>query len=448
MAGLELDPWQEVVLRHSLNERADGKWAAFEVGLNVARQNGKGSILEARELAGLFLLGERLIIHSAHEFATSLEAFRRLLALIEDTPEFESRIKRVSRAHGEEGIELTNRQRIRFRTRTKGGGRGFSGDCLIFDEAMFLPAMAHGALLPTLSARPNPQVWYTGSAVDQDIHEDGHVFGRIRERGIKGEDPALLYLEWSAEAEDPESLSDALAGDAAVWAQANPGLGIRISHEHIERERRSMDPRTFAVERLGVGDWPQEGANSGIDFDSWDTLTDIDSQPSGPVVFIFDVRPDRTSASIAVAGRRSDGLVHVEVVDHRPGTNWIVPRLVELDARHGAEVICCDGASPAASLIPQADLAGLSIETVGAQEYVKACGRFFDAIEERALRHLGTPELAAALKAATRRPLVDAWAWSRKSSAADISPLVACTLALWKLEELTARQNLLVEVFG
>jgi hypothetical protein len=58
------------------NERADGKWAAFEVGLNVARQNGKGSILEARELAGLFLLGERLIIHSAHEFATSLEAFR------------------------------------------------------------------------------------------------------------------------------------------------------------------------------------------------------------------------------------------------------------------------------------------------------------------------------------------------------------------------------------
>jgi hypothetical protein len=190
--------------------------------------------LEARELAGLFLLGERLIIHSAHEFATSLEAFRRLLALIEDTPEFERRIKRVSRAHGEEGIELTNRQRIRFRTRTKGGGRGFSGDCLIFDEAMFLPAMAHGALLPTLSARPNPQVWYTGSAVDQDIHEDGHVFGRIRERGIKGEDPALLYLEWSAEAEDPESLSEALA--------ATRGLGAgesRPRHPHLARAHRT-----------------------------------------------------------------------------------------------------------------------------------------------------------------------------------------------------------------
>jgi hypothetical protein len=29
--------------------------------------------------------------------------------------------------------------------------------------------------------------------------------------------------------------------------------------------------------------------------------------------------------------------------------------------------------------------------------------------------------------------LGDAWAWSRKSSAVDISPLVACTLALFGL---------------
>jgi hypothetical protein len=306
---------------------------------------------------------------------------------------------------------------------------------------MFLPAMAHGALLPTLSARPNPQVWYTGSAVDQDIHEDGQVFGRIRERGIKGEDPALLYMEWSAEAEDPESLSDALAGDPQVWAQANPGLGIRISHEHIERERRSMDPRTFAVERLGVGDWPQPGGGSGIDFDHWDALVDLHSQPRDPVSFIFDVRPDRTSASIAVGARRDDELIHVEIVDHRPGNGLDRSALGRTRREPRLRGICCDGASPAASLIPQLEAAGLTIETVGAQEYAKACGRFFDAIEERTLRHLGTPELAAALKAAARRPLGDAWAWSRKTSAADISPLVAATLALWKAEAAPARSR-------
>jgi hypothetical protein len=35
------------------------------------------------------------------------------------------------------------------------------------------------------------------------------------------------------------------------------------------------------------------------------------------------------------------------------------------------------------------------------------------------------------LKGATQRPLGDRWAWSRKNSSIDISPLVAVTLALW-----------------
>jgi hypothetical protein len=171
----------------ALGERADGKWAAFEVGVNVARQNGKDGILEARELTGLFLLGEQLIIHSAHQFDTSLEHFRRLLELIESTPDLDKRVKRVSRSHGEEGIELRGGQRIRFRTRTKGGGRGFTGDLVLLNEAMDLAESSIGALIPTMAATSmtgNPQVWYTGSAVDQAVHEHGVAFARIRERGM------------------------------------------------------------------------------------------------------------------------------------------------------------------------------------------------------------------------------------------------------------------------
>lgn len=66
-----LDPGQEFVLRGGLGTKADGKFSAFEVGVCMARQNGKGEILLARELFGAAELGERLIIHSAHEFATS-----------------------------------------------------------------------------------------------------------------------------------------------------------------------------------------------------------------------------------------------------------------------------------------------------------------------------------------------------------------------------------------
>ena len=435
-AGLVLDPWQAFVLERSLGERRDGQWAAFEVGLVVPRQNGKGSILEARELAGLFLLGERMIIHSAHQFDTSLEAFRRLLYLVEDNPDFSRRVKRVSRSHGEEGIELTTGQRIRFRTRTKGGGRGFSGDCLILDEAMVLPEMAHAALLPTLSARPNPQVWYAASAVDQLVHEHGRVLTRVRARGLAGDDPKLAFFEWSPDVSLDHS--DLVAEDRDVWAQANPGLGIRILEEHVAAEQRSMDPRTFAVERLGIGDWPSLDVLDGdlISKAQWVALADPESKPVDPVVFSYDVTPDRGASCITVAARRSDDRVHVEVVDHRPGTGWVADRLAELVGRHRAAKVVADERGPAAALLTKVRDLGVSVETIGARELGEACGQFYDLVVEQQLAHLGTEELMTAVRGAARRPLGDAWAWSRKSSTVDISPLVACTLACWGVQSL------------
>lgn len=259
------DPWQELVAEHALGVRGNGKWAAFEVGLNVSRQNGKGGVLEILELGGIFAFGERLIIHSAHEFATANEAFIRMEELLEEGGLHKHLKPRggVSRSHGMEGFVFKTNQRIRYRTRTKGGGRGFTCDRLILDEGMMIDEFAHGALIPTLSARDNPQVIYAGSAVDQQVHEDGVVFARIRERAVKGGDPALAYFEWSAEAktddgEDmvPDQLSDELLADPQKWAQANPGLGIRISPDHIGHELVALDNRSFAVERLGIGDYP------------------------------------------------------------------------------------------------------------------------------------------------------------------------------------------------
>lgn len=447
-AGLVLDPWQEFVLVNGLGERADGKWAAFEVGLDVSRQNGKGSVLEARELAGLFLLGERLLIHSAHQFDTSLEAFRRLLGLIEEA-DFQRDVKRVSRSHGEEGIELKSGQRIRFRTRTKGGGRGFTGDCLILDEAMILPESAHGALMPTLSARPNPQIWYTGSAVDREVHEHGVVFSRVRDRGRKGDDPGLAWFEFTAGVELEAAMVPEVAQDRALWAEANPGLGIRISVEHVEREQRSMDPRTFAVERLGVGDWPvagEEGANL-LDYETWVSCRDDESRIVGPVCFAFDVQPDRSAAAIAVSGRRADGRMHVEIVQHGRGTVWVPGRLVELVGAHDAVGVVCDGIGPAASLIPALEEAGVTVEATSSQELGRACGMIVDGVEQDGLRYFPSVALDGAVRGARPRPLGDAWKWSRKDSTVDIGPLVAVTLALWGAETLQPAGDLAANVW-
>jgi hypothetical protein len=127
--GLTLDPEQELILESMLGVREDGRWQCFEFGICMPRQNGKGEILMARELFGLFELGERFIVHSAHEFKTSERHFQRLESAIKASPELLAEVKRTHTgrlvgfrySHGDEAIELQDGRRIEFR---RGRSRG------------------------------------------------------------------------------------------------------------------------------------------------------------------------------------------------------------------------------------------------------------------------------------------------------------------------------------
>lgn len=432
LAGLNLDPWQRLVLTHALGERRDGRWSAPTVGLVVGRQNGKNALLEARELTGIFLLGEETVIHSAHEQATSSEHFRRLLARIEGVPEFDRRILKVSRGKGAEAIELRGGQRVLFKTRTGGGGRGFTADLIVYDEAMILSAAAKAALVPTMASKSidgNTQTWYAGSAVDQlNPKHDGLELARIRQRGIDGH-PNVAYFEWSAPGDDPSKITTEEAADPEMIAFANPGLGIRISLEWVDHEREvELGAREYAVERLGVGDWPSlaEG-DAVITAEAWARVADHPADVSSPA-FAFDISPDRAWASIAAAGNRPDAFRQIEVVEHRKMGLWLLPRIIEIGRRHGGRILC-DARGPAGALLPELEQAGIVVEAVSSAEIAQACGLFYDGVDQQTLRHLGDPLLAAALAGATRRKIGDSWAWSRSDSSIDISPLMAVTLA-------------------
>jgi hypothetical protein len=163
--------------------------------------------------------------------------------------------------------------------------------------------------------------------------------------------------------------------------------------------------------------------------EDWAALTDAGSALEDPVCLAFDVSPERKTAIVA-AGLRPDGLFHVEVIQHKQGTGWVPERLEELVARWDVESVVCDGYGPAASVASAVEELGVKLTRVTAGEHGQACGHLVDLVAENRLRHLGSEELAAALRGAKPRPLGDAWAWSRKNSSHDISPLVAATLAL------------------
>lgn len=431
IVGIELDAWQRQLLIDGLGVQADGRWASFEVGVELARQNGKSVGLEVRALAGLFLFRERLVVYTAHKGETALEAFTRIDDLIDDSPELKAEVRRVVRTNGKESIELHTGQRIKFRTRTKGGGRGLSGDCVLLDEAQDLDDGHIAALLPTLRARPNPQLWYAGSAGGPH----STVLGRlIRRMGDK--QPRLTMYRFAAAEDDPP-------GDWRTWAKTNPALGTRILLETVENEYRAMSLDKFCNELLGMGNYPrEEGEDWVIPRSKWEGCEDLESKALDPVVFAVEVKWDRTAASIAMAGWRRDGARHVEVVRNDLGTRWVAAELAGLLSRHKNLGVVLDPGGPAGSL--RADLADVGIEPVLLKtgDVTQAFGEFLDATtdERPGIRHRGAPVLTASLAAATTRRIGDATTW-RRQSPDDVSPILAATWAAHALRSLQPKRD-------
>lgn len=425
--GLVADPWQRRVLTGMLGLTSAGDFAAFRVGLNMPRQNGKGAVLEIRELAGVYLRGEKDLTHSSQQMDTSLGHMQRLVNAIEEGG-LTGDLKAVRTGNGREAILFKSGAMIRFRTRSKTGGRGLTGELVVLDEAMFLNDFHHNVLVPTLATKAG-QVIYAGSAADQHVHEHAIVWARLREEARKGENSELAYYEWSASYPSPDAVPETL--DWAEMARANPALGIRISERHVRNEWASLDQRGRAVERLGVGDWPRTDfvQQTVVDPAAWGMLADAGSEIVGPVVFAFDVSPDRTAA-VAAAGLRADGNVHAEIIQARKGTAWLAEWLAARVKKHSPLEVVCDSAGPVGSVMKAVDEAGVQVRTLDAGEHAAACGKFVDLVAEARIRHLDQPSLTAAIRGAATRPLGDAWLWSRKNSGVDISPLVAATLAV------------------
>jgi hypothetical protein len=195
--------------------------------------------------------------------------------------------------------------------------------------------------------------------------------------------------------------------------------------------RRTMPPLEFGREFLG---W-QQGGDEAIDLERWATLTDPKSLPlSRPVALAIDVSPGLRSAAVIAVGRRSDGLFHVELLDHGPGVDWLPAFLETKQARTGAMIYHVGGAAPVASVLPS--LSRVRLTSVNATDYAAACGGMQQAVDSAALRHLGDPNLNAAMASVAKKNVGDgAWVMSRRGSIGDISPAVATALALWAIAE-------------
>lgn len=455
MLGVRLIPWQRWLLIHTHELRPNGMFRFRTVVVMVARQNGKTTIVGGKNLWKMFVLQVPLVIGTAQNLDISEEAWDAAVEMVEGTPDLAAEVKAVDRTNGKKSLRLMNGSRWKIAAASRKGGRGLSGDDVNLDELREHQTWdSWGAVTKTTMARANAQIWAFSNAGDDKsiVLNELQAQGRATVEHPSG-DSTVGHFEWSA----PDDVActcgrpggahaaDCRLQDRAVWAMANPSLGYTITEEAIASALATDPEPIFRTEVLCQHVPNMRPEWQVIPEAKWRAVADLDSQIADPVAFAIHVAPDRSWACIAAAGSRADGLTHVEVIDYRPGTQWVPGRAKQLQERWNPCAWVVDGGSPAGSLL--ADLEAVTIDKPGGaegrleitkptyREVGHAFGQFIDGVMpeegEPTVRVLPHPALDVAVAGAVTRPLGDAKAWDSKAASVDICLLVAATEALW-----------------
>lgn len=420
-------PWQQDVADVALEvDPVTGLLVYRKVVVTVPRQSGKTTLLLSVMVQRANAWVRQRIKYTAQSRNDARAKWEdEHLPLLEDSP-FAGRY-RVRKTNGSEAIKWQNGSIHGLVAAKKTSGHGNVLDLGVIDEAFAqVDYRLEQAMSPAMITRPQPQLWVVSTAGDD---ESVYLWNQVelgRARAEAGLQSGVCYFEWSADDDDD-------AGDPATWAKCMPALGHTQTIEAVRGEYESMPLPEF--DRAYLNRWRKGKADDPVvPLPRWAQLLDEGSEIVGPPVLVFDVNPEQSHATIAAVGRRADGKVHLEVIDHRSGTGWVVDRLVQLKARHKPAAIWADYKSTAGTLAAAAEKRKLGVRPIEGAELAKACGRFVAATLDGDLCHLGQPELLAAITGARKRPLGDAFAWSRRRSDVDISPLVAVTIGLFAIE--------------
>lgn len=457
---VDLLPWQRWLFIHALEIEGsfDGEWSfRFRTVLVlVARQQGKTMMSEILALFFLYALGVNLIIGTSTNLDAAEEVWDGVVDIAESNDELAEEIEDIKRSSGRKTITLSGRRRYRITAANRKGARGKSGDLILLDELReHQDFSAWSAVTKTTMARPNALVWCMSNAGDgssvvlRNLRMKAHA--RIGDPdGINAslgssavgmeeledfDDDTLGIFEWSAH-------PNAKVTDRDEWALANPSLGYGFVTERSLASACATDPADeFKTECLCQ--WVTAAVTPPFPIGAWEKGQDNDSQiaPDSPLWWGVDVSDDRNRSSIAVCGMRADRTWHAELVEYRVGVGWLQGWFAERAQKYnGMRVALQVKGSPVAAM---ADIIGAvdGVEIVPCQgaDVAGWCGRLWDAVaacddagnsDSVPVFHRSQPALDLAANIAATRPLGDgAWAWDRKKSLEDISPLVAVTMA-------------------
>jgi phage terminase large subunit-like protein len=451
-----LDPWERWAVVHGLELLPDGRPRFRTLLLEVARQNGKTTLLVVLTLWWQFVCEVELVLGTSTKLDYAKESWHKSIRVAESAPALNNQRGRRWRrdANGEQESWTSTGARYKIAPSNEEGGRSLTVHRLVLDELrQHHDYSAWGASVNAGNAVRKFQVWaITNAGSDRSV-----VLNDLH-------DAAELFITWALEvgpSSVPERLRDA-PGDYRAgmfsWsctaemdplnphhlAIANPNLGRRIEVDTLLGAARLAVAAggealaKFQTEAMCIR---VRSMNLAIDLGAWGRQV----EPAGPgfmapyrerLAAVLDVSPDGLRADLVVAAVRPDGKVQVEAVRSWDSLHALRTELPGWLTRVRPYTFGWFPNSGAAALL--ADLGQTKVGRVGwpprgvrvaeiKAETPGVCMGFAALVAEEQVVHAGQESLTTHMGNAEKRPRGDGstWVFDRREGAGHVTGVYA-----------------------
>jgi phage terminase large subunit-like protein len=421
--GYPLLPWQEYVAIHAHKVKPDGRWAHSEVGLLIARQNGKSTFMALRILTGIYLWGEKLQVATAHKLTTSSEIFYKIDEMIQSNPRLVSEFFKKYESKGSQEMRFNDGSRYLVRANNS-AARGIAApDTIHLDEVReYKDDEVWSSMRYTQMASKNPQVWIYSNAGDQH----SVVLNKLRDRAMgamAGSEDTIAWFEWSA-------IPGADIHDMEAWRMANPSLGHTI---HPDNLRAAMNDEESIVRTELLCQWVSQ-INPAINPTNWEACADktVKLDKEQETWMAIDLSPDRKAAALIGAQHVGDkfvvALLHTWSNPVNLDDKQIANDVADYVRKYQTQTVAYSrqtSGAVAARLAP----AGINTTAIDGAVYGQACDEMLSAITSGRLIHGSQDELNRQVLSAVKLPFKDGgWYLGRKASSSYICATVAMAM--------------------
>jgi phage terminase large subunit-like protein len=263
-------------------------------------------------------------------------------------------------------------------------------------------------------------------------------------KAIDGDPKFSKFGAWIWESESntvPEDDAELLR----LLKQANPAL----DSGRIDSDTMLADVRTLPDEdiiRYRMNRFVNSDNKAFIPMELWHACERPlgEDFPAGSLVFAIDKTPGWEYATVTVAVKTADDVIHTEVVASlvKPTLERLLSVCTQL-MQHAPRAIIVDSYS-LRDLAKEMKMRGIPVETASLGDVVNASSLLYARLARRSLRHAADPLLSVQIPRTVRKAVGENYRISRTNSSIEIDAVMSTCLAVWGADVL---RELDVQVF-